>query len=363
MNSVGHTGRRLMTTTFALVAALGTLSAQAQKFSVTILENLADSISVEGVAINNGGQVAGNSVDANGVSFAVLWNGTTPTILDGDDSYNPYNAFVGGMNNLGEVVGYDTSFKYFADLWGGGVSGLCSGGESGWPWSQASAINDAGQIVGTLSGDIPPWAVIWSNSCIRNDFAGLDFPTSVVSGIDATSINNKGEVVGFAYLDSDYSTQHAVRWTPNFTDMGTLGGKNSGANQINDRGFVVGWADIPNNRSHAALWGPHTVASDLGTLGGKTSSANGINTQGDAVGSSQTPSGATHAVLWTHKHYTGVDLNNEIGAMSKQITLTEAAGTNDLCQVLANGYNNKTKVSQIYVLSLVDASNCDSVTD
>jgi probable HAF family extracellular repeat protein len=145
--------------------------------------------------------------------------------------------------------------------------------------------------------------------------------------------------------------------------MGTLGGKNSGANQINDRGFVVGWADIANNRSHAALWGPNTKANDLGTLGGKTSSANGINTQGDAVGSSQTLSGVSHAVLWTHLHYLAEDLNNEIGAVTKQITLTEAVSTNDHCQVLANGYDNKTKVSHIYVLSLINSRECDVVTE
>jgi probable HAF family extracellular repeat protein len=363
MNSLGHPGCRLMTIAFALVTVLGALSAQAQKFSVTTLQNLPDSVSVDGVAINNQGQVAGNSVDANGVSFAVLWNGTAPTVLQGYDlNGNTDDAFVNGMNNLGLVVGYDVGLlpKNFADLWGAG-SGLCPGGESGWPWSTASAINDAGQIVGNLGGDIPPDAVIWSNSCIKNDFGGLDFPSSV-TGTNATSINNKGEAVGFAYLDDAYLTQHAVRWTPNLTDMGTLGGKNSGANQINASGFVVGWADIPNNRSHAALWGPHTKASDLGTLGGKTSSANGINTQGDAVGSSQTLSGVSHAVLWTHLHYLAEDLNNEIGAATKQITLTEAVSTNDHCQVLANGYDNKTKVAHIYVLSLINASSCAVVT-
>jgi len=367
MDPIGHTACRLMTAALALTAALGALNAQAQKFSVTTLQNLPDSVSVGGVAINNSGQVAGNSIDANGVGFAVLWNGTTPTVLAGDDYPEGFqdDAFVGGMNNLGLVVGYDTLIKNFADLWGGGISEFCSGGADASGWSTATAINDAGQIVGNLGGEIPPNAQIWPNSCISNASAeGLDFPT-FVDGTDATSINNKGEVVGFAYLTPPYlnnPTQHAVRWNPNLTDMGTLGGTNSGANQINDRGFVVGWADIANNRSHAALWGPHTIASDLGTLGGKTSYASGINTQGDAVGSSQTVSGSWHAVLWTHLHYLAEDLNNEIGVLTKQITLTGAAGTNDHCQVLANGYDNKTKVPHIYVLSLVNARECAAVT-
>ena len=121
MDSAGYR-LRLMTTALAFVTALGALSAQAQKFSVTTLQNLPDSVSVEGVAINYSGQVAGNSIDADGVSLAVLWNGTTPTVLAGSDTGFTYSAFVGGMNNLGDVVGYDTAFKTRVDLWGGNVS-------------------------------------------------------------------------------------------------------------------------------------------------------------------------------------------------------------------------------------------------
>jgi probable HAF family extracellular repeat protein len=217
-----------------------------------------------------------------------------------------------------------------------------------------------------LGGDIPPTPVLWPNSCIANYNVGSVGGPPLGYGADPTSINNKGEVVGFYYLEPAYldnPQQHAARFDSSPNDMGTLGGRNSGANQINDGGFVVGWADIANNRSHAALWGPHTKANDLGTLGGKTSSANGINTQGDAVGSSQTLSGVSHAVLWTHLHYLAEDLNNEIGAVTKQITLTEAVSTNDHCQVLANGYDNRTKVPHIYVLSLIDSRECDVVTE
>jgi probable HAF family extracellular repeat protein len=343
------------------MGALGALNAQAQKFSVTTLQNLPDSVSVQGVAINNSGQVAGNSITADGTSLAVVWNGTTPTVLGGSDTGFIYSAFVTGMNNLGDVVGFDTAFKTRVDLWGGNISGDC-GGDEAWYDTTGTAINDVGQIAGTVfeyGEPFPPLAISWSNFCLTNDWAELG---PVDYGDYPTSINNAGEAVGYTYLDPEQSTQHATQFSPYYRDMGTLGGQNSGANQINDRGYIVGWAEIPNNRAHAALWGPHTVPSDLGTLGGKTSSANGINTQGDAVGSSQTPSGASHAVLWTHLHYLPEDLNNEIGAVTKQITLTWAAGTNDHCQVLANGYDNKTKVSHIYVLSLINPRECAVVT-
>jgi probable HAF family extracellular repeat protein len=360
MDSIRLTACRLITAALALMASLGALNAQAQKFSVTTLQNLPDSVAVQGVAINNSGQVAGNSITADGTSLAVLWNGTTPTVLGGSDTGFTYSAFVTGMNNLGDVVGFDTAFKTLIDLWGGNIPDQCG---NTWYDTKGTAINDVGQIAGILFAlgvPYPPLGISWSNFCITNDWGYLGDPLSY--GDYPTSINNAGVAVGYAYVDAEQSTQHAAQLSPNVRDMGTLGGKNSGANQVNNRGYVVGWADIPNNRSHAALWGPHTVASDLGTLGGKTSYASGINTQGDAVGSAQTLSNAWHAVLWTHLHYLPEDLNHEIGALTKQITLTGAAGTNDHCQVLANGYDNKTKVPHIYVLSLLNPHECAVVT-
>jgi uncharacterized membrane protein len=108
------------------------------------------------------------------------------------------------------------------------------------------------------------------------------------------------------------------------------------------------------------LWEPTTRAFDLGTLGGKASYASGVNVEGDVVGSAQTSYGVWHAVIWTHKHFTAIDLNAEIGvAESQSITLTAAVGTNDRCAVVANGYNNKTKAAGSYVLTLADQSNCN----
>ncbi len=66
-------------------------------------------------------------------------------------------------------------------------------------------------------------------------------------------------------------------------------------------------------------------------------------------------------MIWTHLHYAITDLNNEIGSMARQITLSEAMGTNDRCQVLVNGFDNKTKVTQVYVLTLINYWNCDLV--
>jgi probable HAF family extracellular repeat protein len=98
------------------------------------------------------------------------------------------------------------------------------------------------------------------------------------------------------------------------TDLGTLGGNNSGPSGINDRGQVVGWSETPdidpnsgNPIFRAFLWNKG-ILQDLGTLGGQSSQAllGGINSEGQVVGEAETstvdpnnpPFFAWHAFLW-----------------------------------------------------------------
>ena len=107
------------------------------------------------------------------------------------------------------------------------------------------------------------------------------------------------------------------------TDLGTLGGPSSGASSINDRGQVVGFANVPGatTTTHAFIW-QNGVITDLGTLvGGQQSNAFSINNAGQIAGLSYTSqtSGADqqscitnvcHAVLWT-----GNDAIHDLGAL------------------------------------------------
>ena len=74
------------------------------------------------------------------------------------------------------------------------------------------------------------------------------------------------------------------------TELGSLGGANSGANSINDRGLVSGWANLAGDSTrHATVWSGR-LAVDLGTLGGANSSIVWPvkNVGGRVVGISQT---------------------------------------------------------------------------
>ncbi len=113
----------------------------------------------------------------------------------------------------------------------------------------------------------------------------------------ATGINDRGQVVGYSSTASGsthaFLFEHGV-----MTDLGTLpGGNSSQATGINDRGQVVGYSSTASGSPHAFLF-EHGVMTDLGTLpGGTFSFAFGINNRGQVVGYSDGPVGAFFAFL------------------------------------------------------------------
>ena len=85
---------------------------------------------------------------------------------------------------------------------------------------------------------------------------------------------------------------------PKVTDLGTLGGTNSGASAINDKGQAAGWSLTSSGEHHAFLWTVTGGMRDLGTLGGTNSVAGAINNNGQVVGDIMTASMDSRATLW-----------------------------------------------------------------
>jgi probable HAF family extracellular repeat protein len=114
------------------------------------LGTLGGSISA-GSAINDSGQVTGNSYTGGGNVHAFLYSGgmmqDLGTLAGGSYSYGS------GINESGHVVGYSElgSGGNHAFLYSGGLmmdlNDLLNPG-SGWILTEAHAINDAGQITG-----------------------------------------------------------------------------------------------------------------------------------------------------------------------------------------------------------------------
>jgi probable HAF family extracellular repeat protein len=139
----------------------------------------------------------------------------------------------------------------------------------------------------------------------------------------ASDINMNGAVVGYASL-ADGSRHAFIYHDGRMRDLGTLGGLNSEAAAINSNGDVVGWSDIADGSEHAFVYHDGTM-HDLGTLGGLNSTANDINDNGQIVGTSNAIDGSRRAFLYSD------------GVMRNIDTLGQYEST-------ASGINNKGQI-------------------
>ena len=151
-----------------------------------------------------------------------------------------------------------------------------------WTSGSAAAINGRGQVVGTNgTPGGKQHAFLWQNGTMR------DLGTLGGRDSGASAINASGQVIGTS-LTSKPQRVHAFIWEDGkMTDLGTLGGKSSRPRALNDHGQVVGESFTASGMVHAFLW-QNGKMTDLGTLGGSDSFASGINDRGQVVGSSST---------------------------------------------------------------------------
>jgi len=106
----------------------------------------------------------------------------------------------------------------------------------------------------------------------------------------AYGINNLGEVVGEAYLQSGNSRAFITGANGiGIRELGTFtAGNNSGARAINEYGQVVGYAEL-GGMPHAFITGYGGIGlTDLGTFGGDYSLGMGLNDYGQVVVTSTT---------------------------------------------------------------------------
>ncbi|HLZ99331.1 MAG TPA: hypothetical protein VKP66_15465 [Steroidobacteraceae bacterium] len=185
-------------------------------------------------AINNVGQIVGYSNGVNG--SALLWNGTTAIALGSPSG--AYSAAI-GINLAGQVVGYSNDQPV---LWNGTIPTPLGtlGGQA-----YATGINNSGKVVGwgfsSSNGVLSSLAISW-NGTTPTALGTLGGATSEASGI-----NNAGQIVGFSTTPS--STDHVIATIWNgttATDLNTLVNLPTGftlidATAINDKGQIVGY--------------------------------------------------------------------------------------------------------------------------
>ncbi|HAX78748.1 MAG TPA: hypothetical protein DCY88_23680 [Cyanobacteria bacterium UBA11372] len=273
--------------------------ADAISFSLTDLGTLGGN-STYARDINNLGQVVGNSSTADGQSRAFLWDknsgmtnlGTLPSKDNycSGNSYNPcYSSSSSdayAINDLGQVIGtsateyrggyaawlfelYNASYEQHSFFWdnsSGMISLVPTGGY--YNYTPVIGINNLGQVIGTGYEFGSRYFFFWekNTSIIR-----LQWNCYYLGCNSANAINNSGQVVGsILRTESGTLRPYPFLWEKNtgMVYLGTLGVNYGSANAINDLGQVVGSSTTADGQNRAFLWEKNSGMINLGTLGG-----------------------------------------------------------------------------------------------
>lgn len=251
----------------------------------------------------------------------------------GPCSFGIPQTYATGLNDMGQVVGSNDDYETYEDgfLWTAKTGIQTVIGPDDWQ-ARVSAINNRGQLVGErgpyiASVDAYPHAAVWRND-IENDLGALggadpSAPTSSLYCSEATSVNDRGQIVGWStttlgtypWDSCTMSPIHAVSWTSDSSlqDLGTLAGDTSSmAYAVNLFGQIIGssgdtlYGDSENQYKIAGrpfIWTQRSGMKDLNSLirsnsGWVLNSAVAINMWGQIVGSG-TRNGHIHGFLLT----------------------------------------------------------------
>lgn len=225
--------------------------------------------------------------------------------------------------------------------------------------SEALSVNSRGQVVGVAANtteENPDFA----------QFISIDFPSATqarafrwqngsmqdlgtLGGNDAsaTTVNERGQIVGVSYTDTTPNdttgvpTMHPFLWENGaMRDLGSLGGTLAmpgsltylgGSRVLNDHGEVACTSTLLGDELlHACLWSNGRM-TNLGTLGGSTSEALAINNRSQIVGRarlSDTPV-VRHPFLWQRGQMTDL-------GMASPCTNGTAFGVNNQGQIVGS---------------------------
>ena len=237
---------------------------QWQSGKMTDLGSLGGGYSVA-FGVNSADQVVGYSYTALSATHAFLWHSGTMSdlgTLGGSASY------ARAINAAGLIVGNSdiSGGESHAFLWKSGTMGDL--GTLGGSGSSANAVNAAGQVVGwSYTGSGAKHAAVWQNGTVT-DLGILGGTTS-----DAYAVNSAGQIVGASTFSATSTATHAFLWqNGKMTDLNSLLSGGSGwilldATGINDKGQIVGDGTHGGVATEFLLTLPTSTAAHVALVG------------------------------------------------------------------------------------------------
>jgi probable HAF family extracellular repeat protein len=311
--------------------------------------------------INNSGQVVGNATASDGDDFAFLYSGGTLTDLGTLGTYtypsSPGELDPGGTTDSSQASGINDSGEII------GTTSSATADQEGFSYSNG-VISPLPQTVGQASG-INAQGVIVGET---NNYSAISYSNGVTTDLGAgaysfaTGINNSGQIVGTAAAGG--SNSYAFLYSNgNLTNLGALlGASASSARGINSSGAIIG------DYGYVAFIYQNGQMTTLNTLNGvaneyNTSRVGGINESGEVVGTSAASGNREDAFLYTS---TGgmVDLNTLYSSLlvtggGSQVGFTQLAyanAINDSGEIVGTGdYWNGTTYESNQAFLLITA--------
>jgi len=217
-----------------------------------------------------------------------------------DDPLGTASTFAGGINGLGQIVGFYTtpSPTIHGFLYTAGDYTTIDDPLGNTLGNFANGINGLGQIVGnyqiTINGVSHGFLY---NPYSSTPYTTLDDPLGT-QGTFANGINGAGQIVG-SYDDASGNT-HGFLYNPNsstpFTTIDDpLGSNFTVATGINASGQVVGYYTDANHHSHGFLYSGGTYTTLDDPAAGIKTFAEASTTQDRSSGSTRTPAATSMA--------------------------------------------------------------------
>jgi probable HAF family extracellular repeat protein len=234
------------------------------------------------------------------------------------------NFTVSDMNNSGQMAGAGGT-GHAAFYANGVVTDIGAGGNFG----RVQAINDAGDMTGTVNYD----------GGYIGDFHGFVYRNRVLTNLGprsiGASINANGDVVGSVSTSASVDRTSGLYRGGQWTQLGNIDvGDDGGAVDINDQGQIVGFAKVTDV---FYAYNPYLYSDgmlhDLGSVTGfSVNGASAINNAGRIAGYGEGWDGR-HAFVYENGHMTDLGtfggLELDVGGMNESGTFVGSASRED----------------------------------